>query len=249
MRKQAIFLPVLLMVVGFIVTGCASVLVKETRSFKTTKLFDRPCTKEEQDKFSKKFSQVEEGKLGSKNNECRAPNLEFMVEQFLSIRETKIVRESIAIKEVSGNTVQEVRDKGFRIYWDEEKGKRVQNCRALYGDEALDVLGMSVGGGSRGQDAESSANFKGRHYGEVCEEEDVFRVIDRICINTRNGLEKGNTYTFVIVWRDGYVLRRAIKGGSIDHSTSEHAFLLCPGDAIAGGMGKGAEIGLKAIIP
>lgn len=249
MRKKAIFFPVLFIFVGFMVTGCASILVKETRSFKTTRLFENPCSKEERDQFSKKFAEIEKDEQAGKNSGCRVPDIEFMVRRFLSIRETETIRESMAIKEVPGDTIEQVRDKGFKIYLDEEKGLRVPNTKALFGDEALAALGMSVGGGTRGQDAESTANFKGRHYGEMYEQEDMLGVVDRICINTRNKLEKGNVYTFVIVWRDGNVLRRIIKGGSIDHPTSEHAFMLCPGDALAGGIGKGAEIGIKAVIP
>lgn len=47
MRKMAL-LPILILAVGFS-AGCASVLIKETRDFKTTTLFDRPCVKTEQE--------------------------------------------------------------------------------------------------------------------------------------------------------------------------------------------------------
>lgn len=244
MRKQAIFLPVLLIFAAFLTVGCASILIKETRSFKNTTLFDRQCSKDERDKFSEKFEKIDTDKKEKNDGECLAPDMEIMVKKFWSIQE---IDEK---KNIHGDTLEDVRSKGFTIYRDEQKGKRVPNTRALFGDEALSALGMGVGGDARfAQDAKAISDFKGRHYGEMYEQEDVLRVMDRICINTRNMLEKGDTYTFIIVWRDSHVLRRVIKGGSIDHPSSEHAFLLCPGDAIAGGMGKGAEIGLKSVIP
>lgn len=244
MRKQAIFLPAFFIFAAFLIAGCASILIKESRSFKNTTLFDRPCEKVEKDQFSQKFEKTDKNKKEKNNGECLAPNMEIMVQKFLSIQE---IDEK---KNIPGDTKEEVFSKGFSIYRDEQKGIRVPNTRALFGDEALAALGMGVGGDARfAQDAKAIADFKGRHYGEMYEQEDVLRVIDRICINTRNMLEKGDTYTFVIVWRDGHVLRRVIKGGSINHPSSEHAIFLCPGDAIAGGMGKGAEIGLKSVIP
>lgn len=244
MRKQAIFPSVLFIVAGFLITGCASILIKETKSFKNTTLFDRPCIKVERDKFSEKFEKIDTDKKEKMDNECFAPSVEIMVQKFWSIQE---IDEK---KNISGDTIEEVRLKGFTIYWDEKIGKRVPNTRALFGDEALAALGIGVGGDARfAQDAKAISDFKGRHYGEMYEQEDVLHVIDRICINTRNTLVRGDTYTFIIVWRDGRVLRRVIKGGSINHPSSEHAIFLCPGDAIAGGMGKGAEIGLKSVIP
>lgn len=243
MRKTA-FLPILILLVVFS-AGCASILVKETRSFKTTTLFARDCSVEaERIQFSKKFMEVKREKYlqDVKDGKCHVPDTEQMVKNFLSIPETN--------GDILGDTIELVRSKGFKIYWDEQKGDRVPNTRALFGDEALMAIGMGVGGDARfAQDAKAISDFKGRHYGEIYEQEDIFHVIDRICINTRNAVEKGDVYTFVIVWRDGHVLRRVIKGGSIDHPSSEHAFLLCPGDAIAGGISKGAEIGLKSVIP
>lgn len=243
MRKYGLF-PLILLFFGFFIGGCAAILVKETRSFKNTTLFDRSCIKAERDKFSEKFEKIDTDKKEKNDGECLAPDMEIMVKKFWSIQE---IDEK---KNITGDTIVEVRLKGFTIYWDEQKGKRVPNTRALFGDEALSALGMGVGGDARfAQDAKAISDFKGRHYGEMYEQEDVLHVIDRICINTRNTLVNGDTYTFIIVWRDGHVLRRVIKGGSINHPSSEHAFLLCPGDAIAGGMGKGAEIGLKSVIP
>lgn len=239
MKKQASFLAALLIVVGFVATGCASIFVKETRSFKTTGLFPRSCTKEERGQFSKKFVEITKDKQERKSEDCIVTDIEFMVQKFHSILEMN------KEKGIPGDTIQEVRDKGFKIYRDEERGIRVLNTRALFGDEALAALGMSVGGGTRDQDAESTSNFKGRHYGEAYEQEDVFKVIDVICINTRNELVEGNTYTFVIVWRDGHVLRRVIKGGSMNNLSSEHAILLCPADAIGGTVDKGIDVGIK----
>lgn len=231
------------MAAGFLTSGCASILLKESRSFKTTRLFERICTKEEEDQFPNKFARPVKDQKGKVSLQCRVSDIEGMVQKFLSIPESN------EKKGILGASVEEVRQKGFKIYLDEQTGERVPNTQALFGDEALAAIGMGAGSAQLTEDAKALSDFKGLHYGETYEEEDTLQVMDRICINTRNKFVRSNTYTFVIVWRDGHVLRRVIKGGSLNNPSSENAFLLCPGDAIGSVFDKGVGEGVKKAIP
>jgi hypothetical protein len=70
------------------------------------------------------------------------------------------------------------------------------------------------------------------HYGEEYYEKDMKSVVDRICLNRRDSLDLGEDRTFAIVWRNGHVFKRVIKGGPINHPKEERAFPVCPFDFI-----------------
>ena len=70
------------------------------------------------------------------------------------------------------------------------------------------------------------------HYGEEYEERDIKQVVDRFCLNRRDSHELGDARTFSIVWRNGHVFKRIIKGGPINNPKQERAFLVCPGEFI-----------------
>ncbi len=213
-------------------SGCASILTEESFDFRTTGLFTRPCTKEEKEKFEKEYTQ---------NGKCLAPDIETMVARFATIKESTDVQ--------AGDTIEDVRQKGFRVYIDETKGIRVRNTEMLYGDEALLAIGMGVGAGNpqNAGDAERLSKYKGEHYGEVYVEQGSFRVSDRLFINTMNVSAVGNTRLFIVVWKNGRALKRIIKENPIDNSQHQRAFLLGPGGAITDGAKTGINIGIKAI--
>jgi len=77
---------------------------------------------------------------------------------------------------------------------------------------------------------------------------DVKNVVDRFCLNRRDSHEVGDARTFSIVWRNGHVFKRIIKGGPINNPKQERGFLVCPGEFIVdtvkgvGGRAAGAFI-------
>lgn len=223
----------------FLLAGCASVLTRQEYQFKTTNIFSRSCvTTEEKEKFFRHYREKNE-------KECSVPDIPTMVEKFLSIRETDSANLTI------GDSIAEVRAKGFTIWQNEERGIRMPNTRSLYGDGAMALIGIEVSGSkaSTAQEAESLSRFKSSHYGEEYTEYGIGEIIDRICLNEKNSYKYGDNYFFIIVFRNGHVLRRVIAGGSVNSMTTERAFLLCPGDAIGGMANTGAKEGIKSIIP
>ncbi len=201
-------------------TGCASMLQKQTYDLRTSGLF------------------MKAGKVS--DNESRL-NIRKMLEQFLSIRETD------EKNGIFGDTIPEVRRKGFNIYMDGDEKNRRPNTRQLYGNEALLAIGMGVSQPPLPNPEEiiKYSDFMGQHYGEEYMERDLKKEIDVICLNTRNSLEIGDDYSFVIVWRNGYVLKRVIKGGPVDNPKKEHAILLCVGDVFGDVIGGG----IRMVIP
>lgn len=71
-----------------------------------------------------------------------------------------------------------------------------------------------------------------QHYGEEYVERDIKSVADRFCLNRRESLETGDDRVFAIVWRNGHVFKRVIKGGPVINPKQERGFLICPGDFI-----------------
>lgn len=68
-----------------------------------------------------------------------------------------------------------------------------------------------------------------QHYGEEYVERDIKSVADRFCLNRRESLETGDDRVFAIVWRNGHVFKRVIKGGPVINPKQERGFLICPG--------------------
>lgn len=239
-------------------TGCAtttSIIQKRSYDQRTTGLFIKPCKEKEdiqKDKKRKGFeAKVKAATLGTPRerekqlegtvNDCNATDIPAMVERFMSIAETD------EIKGMTGDTNAEVRKKGFTIYADEKERHWRKNIRLLYGNDALAAVGMGVTPPplQKPEEIEMYTRFMSGFYGEEYFEKDYMHEIDRICINTRNTLEIGEDRIFTIVWRNGKVFKRVIKGGSVNNPKKETALLLCPsgflGDLVTGGVQKLAK--------
>ncbi len=206
------------LVAAIVVGGCGlPVIQKRAYDFKSTALFKLPCDEN-----------LPPGEYEIALNQCNSLRLLRMIERFMSIEETDERRDH------AGDTVEEVRTKGFSIYQDEQKRLRRPNTRALYGNEALAAVGMAVSPPplSTPKDVRDYANFMSQHYAEEYVERDMARVTDRFCINNRESLELGEDRVFTILWREGQVFKRIIKGGPIHNPKQERAFLVCPGGFI-----------------
>ena len=222
MQRLVVFIAIIV-----VTTGCARapILRKQSFDFKTTALFKLPCDTPEV--LDAKRELPDDG-LETDQNECNSVHMLRMVDRFLSIQEAD------EAKGVPGDTIEEVREKGFTIYTDREGRKRRPNTRPLYGNEALAAVGMGVAPPplQRAEEIKAYTDFMAAHYGEEYEERDVKQVVDRFCLNRRDSQELGDARTFSIVWRHGRVFKRIIKGGPINNPKQERGFLVCPGDFI-----------------
>lgn len=226
---------VLFVVVTVGLAGCVGkmpVLQKRYFDFKTTALFKQPCDET-----------VPLGEYEIALNRCNSKRLLRMIENFHAIQETDSSRG------VSGDTIAEVRRKGFSIYLDEDKKVRRPNTRALYGNEALAVVGMGVSPPpiQRPEEIKAYADFMAQHYAEEYAERDVAKVNDRFCLNTRDSLEIGDDRVFAIVWREGHVFKRIIKGGPVNNPKQERAFLVRPGEFITDTLTGTVSTGVKTL--
>ena len=249
---------------GILMSSCAAIVKKESFDFKTTSLFIKTCKeleeaklqlgKEQKKGFWQKVNPAqlieEKGtekikKIDTTVNECKTPDLEKMTAAFMSIKETDETRG------IRGDTMEEVRNKGFTIYSDDTQKVRRPNTRPLYGNEALTEVGMGVSQPplQKPEDIKAYNEIMGQIYGQMYVERGMRRVEDRICINNDDSLDIGDDYTFVIVWRNDYVFKRVVKGGPINNPKKKYAFLVCPGGFI-GDMLKGITgSGVKMLIP
>ncbi len=244
---------------AFAVTGCstAPLLQRQSFDFKTTALFQKPCPvpdanephpNQYQAGATQKVSLVQDNrasKLETKDNRCNATYLEKMVEKFLEIREID------ETKGVPGDTVDEVRQKGFAIHVGGDARVQRPNTRALYGTDALAAVGMGVSAPplQKPEEIKAYTEFMAQHYGEEYFEKDMKHVVDRFCLNRRETLDVGEDRTFTIVWRNGRVLKRVIKGGPIDNPKQDRGFLICPGDFIVDTLSGTASGTIKALSP
>lgn len=206
----------LLVLLAGAMAGCASkmpVIRKQAVDFKSTALFKLPCAEN-----------VPPGEYEMEVNRCNSTHMARMVERFMLIREADEGRG------IPGDTIDEVRLKGFTIYADPEKKARRANTRVLYGNEALAAAGMGVSPPplQKPEEIKAYADFMAQHYAEEYIERDMTVVADRLCINNRETLEFGDDRVFAIVWRGGHVFKRIIKGGPVNNPKHERAFLLCP---------------------
>ena len=123
-----------IIVFAFLLSGCGltirGITTKESFNLKTTGLITRPCTTLEKERLEKNQRL---------DKECRMADLEEMTARFERIRETT--------DEILGDTTEDVRNKGFRLYLDEAKKIRTPNAYPLYGDKALEAAGVSAGTG------------------------------------------------------------------------------------------------------
>jgi hypothetical protein len=226
--------------------GCstAPILRKQSFDFKTTALFKLPCDTPE---VLEAKREIPDDGLETSDNQCNSVHMLRMVDRFLSIQEAD------EAKGIPGDTIEEVRAKGFTIFTDSQGRKRRPNTKPLYGNDALAAVGIGVAPPplQRVEEIKAYADFMGAHYGEEYYEKDVKNWVDRFCLNRRDSHELGDDRTFAIVWRNGHVFKRVIKGGPINNPKQERAFLVCPGDFIVEtvkGVGSKA-VGTFSIIP
>ena len=235
----------ILVALAVVAAGCstAPVLRRQTFDFKTTALFKLPCDTPEALEAKR---EIPDDGLETSDNQCNSLHMLRMVDRFLSIQE------SDDAKGIPGDTIAEVRAKGFTIFTDSEGRKRRPNTKPLYGNDALAAVGIGVAPPplQKVDEIKAYADFIGAHYGEEYYEKDVKNVVDRFCLNRRDSHELGDDRTFAIVWRGGHVFKRVIKGGPVDNPKQERAFLVCPGDFIVDtvkGVGSKATSGLPII--
>jgi hypothetical protein len=229
-----------------VLTGACStapILTKQSFDFKSTALFRLPCDSPE---VLDAKREIPDDGLETRDNQCNSVHLLRMVDRFMSIQEAD------EGKGIPGDSIAEVRAKGFSIYTDAEGRKRRANTKPLYGNDALAAVGMSVAPPplQRPEEIKAYADFMASHYGEEYYEKDMKNVVDRFCLNRRDSHELGDDRTFAIVWRNGHVFKRVIKGGPINNPKQERGFLVCPGDFIVDtvkGVGNKAATGLMIV--
>jgi hypothetical protein len=236
----------ILLVLAMVAEGCATAPIfrKQSFDFKTTALFRQPCDSPE---VLEAKREIPDDGLETKDNQCNSVHILRMVDRFMSIQE------SDEAQGIVGDTIADVRAKGFSIFTDAEGRKRRPNTKPLYGNDALAAVGMSVAPPplQRPEEIKAYADFMGSHYGEEYYEKDLKNFTDRICLNRRDSAELGDDRTFAIVWRSGHVFKRVIKGGPINNPKQERAFFGCPFDFIVEtlkGIGNKAATGF-AIVP
>jgi hypothetical protein len=225
--------------------GCstAPILRRQAFDFKTTALFKLPCDTPE---VLEAKREIPDDGLETADNQCNSIHLLRMVDRFLGIQEAD------AAKGILGDTIAEVRARGFSIFTDAEGRKRRPNTKPLYGNDALAAVGMGVAPPplQKPEEIKAYADFMASHYGEEYYEKDTKNVVDRFCLNRRDSAELGDDRTFAIVWRDGHVFKRVIKGGPINNPKQERAFLVCPSDFIVDiikGVGSKAATGFFVV--
>lgn len=228
---------VVVLSVALILSGCVGkmpVLQKRSFDFKSTALFRQPCDAN---------VPLEEYEIAL--NRCNTKRLLRMIDTFLTIQEADVSQG------VSGDTLTDVRQKGFTIYIDEDRKIRRPNTRVLYGSEALAAVGMAVSPPplQKPEEIKAYADFMGQHYAEEYVERDMTQAADRFCLNTRDSLDVGEDRVFAIVWREGRVFKRIIKGGPINNPKQQRALLVCPGDFILDTLTGAVGTSVKALSP
>jgi hypothetical protein len=222
-----------------LLSGCvrAPLLSKQAFDFKSTALFKLPC--DDPAVLHAKADYKDDG-LETDTNACNSTHMLRMVDNFLKIQESDDQRG------IEGDTVADVRAKGFTIFVDPNFRVRRANTKPLYGNDALAAVGIGVAPPplQTPADVKAYADFMAQHYGEEYYEKDMKQIVDRFCLNNRDSLEIGDDRTFSIVWRNGHVFKRVIKGGPVNNPRTERGFLLCPGtfiiDTVSGTAGTAA---------
>src|SRR2546426_12669809 len=115
--------------------------------------------------------------LEVKLTECNSTRLVRIVENFLRIREAD------PDQGISGDTLADVRAKGFSIYVDTDERVRRPNTKPLYGSDALAAVRMRVSAPPLQipTAALASTDFMGQHYAEEYYERDLRNITDRFC--------------------------------------------------------------------
>lgn len=219
--------------------GCATapLLRKQAFDFKTTALFKLPCDNPE---VLEAQREVKDDGLETEANQCNSVHMLRMADRFMTIQETDESRG------IPGDSIEQVREKGFSIFLDTAGRLRRPNSRPLYGNDALAAVGMGVSPPplQRPEDIKAYTDYMAQHYGEEYFERDVKQVADRFCLNRKESLETGDDRVFAIVWRGGRVFKRVIKGGPVSNPRQERGLLICPGNFIVDTL---TGVGNKAI--
>ena len=228
---------VVILFLALTLSGCVGrmpVLQKRSYDFKSTALFRQHCDED-----------VPLGEYEIALNRCNSTRLLRMIDTFLTIQEAD------RTQGIPGDTLVDVRQKGFTIYIDEDKKIRRPNTRVLHGNEALAAVGMAVSPPplQKPEEIRAYADFMAQHYAEEYIERDMTHVADRFCLNTRNSLDIGEDRVFTIVWREGLVFKRVIGGGPVSNPKQERALLVCPGDFLIDTLTGTVNTSTKAVSP
>lgn len=256
-KDLRVFIGILAVIIlVFALSGCAaigSITRKNEFKFETTGLFVKPCKEradfEKSDNNKKggfwtkfKSSKEERAKELNATLDCNKVDFTKMIEAFNSIKE------SDEENGILGDSVDEVKRKGFTIYLDSEEKMRRQSTEILYGADALAAVGMPLNPPQLNtpEAIEVYKKYMKAHFAWTFKETNLDGVADRIYINIKNASTTGPDYKFVITFKDGHVFRRVIKGGPQNTVTQEKAFLLGPGgfvgDILSGGVNKGINL-------
>ena len=217
MHRKNVFAVLLILALS----GCAtlgSLTRKNEHKFETTGLFSKSCKEQ-------------------KEIVCKQADITEMISAFNSIKE------SDKENKILGDSIDEVKNKGFTIYLDNEEKKQRPGTQIIYGADALTAVGMPLNPPQLNtpEEIETYKKYMKAHFAWTFKETDIEGVTDRIYINTKNASVMGPNYVFVITFQNGNVFRRVIKGGPQDTITQERAFLLGPGSFIGGIFKSGAD--------
>lgn len=210
--------------ISFIVSGCAAILQKNESKFETTGLFMKSC----------------------KNKDCGEGENEADIGKMITAFNK--IKESDEEKGILGDSIDEVKTKGFNIYLDKEEKIQRPGTEILYGADALAAVGMPLNPPQLNtpEAIEMYKKYMKSHFAWTFQEINLKGTSDRIYINTRNSSTVGPNYKFVIIFKDKRVFRRVIKGGPQNTETQEKAFLLGPGgflgDTLRGGISHGINM-------
>lgn len=255
-RTDLLIIPLILLLNGCVAIG--SITQKNEYKFETTGLFLKPCEEREEFekshkktksgfiyKFTEKFKSSKEdlAKEVSTTLNCNKIDLEKMVNAFQNIKE------SDEENGILGDSVEEVKRKGFTIYLDNEEKMQRPSTEILYGAEALAAVGMPLNPPQLNtpEMIETYKKYMKAHFAWTFKETNIEGVVDRIYINTKNASVMGPNYVFVIIFKDDRVFRRVRKGGPLNTVTKEKAFLLGPGGFFGGLLERGVNSGMSLI--
>lgn len=252
MKRNSALIAFLILVLAL--SGCAavgSITQKNEYKFETTGLFLKPCKERAElekseekksgfiSKFTEKFKSSKEDQAKDVNTalDCNEVDLERMVSAFESIKEND--EESGAL----GDSIEEVKGKGFTIYLNEKEKMQRPSAEILYGADALAAVGMPLNPPQLNtpEAIEAYKKYMKAHLAWTFKETNIKGVTDRIYINTKNASVTGPDYKFVITFKDNTVFRRVKKGGPLNTVTKEKAFLLGPGGFLGGLLQKGVD--------
>src|SRR5438445_10808360 len=151
----------ILVALAVVAAGCstAPILRRQTFDFKTTALFKLPCDTPEALEAKR---EIPDDGLETSDNQCNSVHMLRMVDRFLTIQE------SDEAKGIPGDSIAEVRAKGFTIFTDSEGRKRRPNTKPLYGNDARASvrIGLAPPPLQKVAEVQACAALLGADYGE-----------------------------------------------------------------------------------